>query len=179
MRLLIITGRKAAGKTEFAKLFKEQGIPTVEMSDFIYQEMRKQGHFTMDAIEVGKFAKELRDKKGRDIVARLAWDYIKTLDSELVVVSGARSPEEIDFFRKVANPITLLVRADDDIRYKRIVERAREGDVLTYEEFLKKEELEDKLGLSQIIPDLIIENNGTFREFKEKALRFLRFILNR
>ena len=178
MRLLIITGRKAAGKTEFAHIFKEQNVPTIEMSDFIYQEMRRQGRFTMDAIEVGKFAKELRDKKGRDIVARLAWEHIKKLPNELVVVSGARSPEEIEFFRTVAHAITLKIHADDQIRYKRIVERGREGDVLTYEEFLKKEELEDKLGLSQIIPDLILENNGTFKEFKEKSLRFLRFILN-
>ncbi|MCS7122642.1 MAG: AAA family ATPase [Candidatus Micrarchaeota archaeon] len=174
MRILVIVGKRGAGKTEFAKRISDR-IPVYEMSEYVYREMRIRGINTQDAIKVGEFAKRLREEKGNDIVARLLWEDIK--NKELVAVSGARSPEEIEFFRRNADVLVIKVHADPQVRYRRILQRHREGDVTDYETFLKKEALEEALGVNMIKEDIIIDNNSTIEDFERKIKHLVLFII--
>lgn len=95
------------------------------MSDYVYREMRKAGIDRFDAITVGEFAKRLRIERGNDIVAKLLWEDIKGLD--IVVISGARSPEEVEFFRKNADVLVIKV---DALQKLDITEYYRELDLV-------------------------------------------------
>lgn len=174
MKIILITGKRGAGKTEFAKMIAKN-IPVYEMSEYVYREMKKANIDRFDAITVGQFAKELREKYGKDIVARLLWGDIKNKD--IVVVSGARSPEEVDFFRQNAKVIVIKIDARSEIRYQRIIQRNRAGDIRSYEEFLEKEKLDEQLGVDQILEDVIIDNNHDINTLRKKIDHLVDFIL--
>ncbi len=174
MKIILITGKRGAGKTEFAKMIAKN-IPVYEMSEYVYREMKKANIDKFDAITVGQFAKDLRKKYGNDIVARLLWDDIK--DKQIVVISGARSPEEVDFFRQRAKVIVIKIDAKPEIRYERIVQRNRHGDIRSYEQFLEKEKLDEQLGVDQIIEDIIIDNNHDIDLLKRKIDHLVDFII--
>ncbi|MEM1971127.1 MAG: AAA family ATPase [Candidatus Anstonellales archaeon] len=176
MKIILITGKRGAGKSELAKLLSSR-IPVYEMSDYVYREMRKAGIDRFDAITVGEFAKRLRTERGNDIVAKLLWEDIKGLD--IVVISGARSPEEVEFFRKNADVLVIKVDALPEIRYHRILQRARPGDVKSFDDFIKKERLDEELGVGTILEDIIIDNNYDLGVFRLKVENLLKFILDR
>ncbi len=98
---------------------------------------------------------------GRDAVAQLVWKKIERDRPEKAVIVGARSPEEIEFLRRRTEVVVAEIRADDEIRKSRGADPGRDAS-------------DEKLGLKDCITmaDVVIENNGTLEELKEKARFF-------
>lgn len=174
MKIVLVTGRRGSGKTEMLKYLQNKFI-TVEMSKYVYAEMDKAGIQDKSSTNVGIFSKQLRERFGNDIVAKLVWDDIKDYEG-IIFIFGVRSPEEIEFFKKKAKVLVVKIDSSDENRFKRILARNREGDPVTYEEFLKKEQLEDLLGLNQIKEDIIISNDKDIKEFYSKIDNLINFL---
>ena len=176
MRFLLVVGRRGAGKGEILEVAKALGFPVYEMSYGLRKEMEEKG------MEVNKetlpaYAMEVREKHGYDYVARLAWKYVKDLEG-VVVISGVRSKEEVDFFSSKGPVLILEIKAKDKVRFERVLSRGREDDPKSYEEFLERERKEDALGLNAVIwlADVHMPNEGSLEEFRARAKRFLLFL---
>src|SRR6202030_915461 len=85
------------------------------------------------------------------------------------VVSGFRSPEEIDFLRRTFSPqgrnfVTLFIEADEDARFQRLRARMRPGDDISLEDFRCRDLQQRRMGLEEIrlLPSVAtLRNDGT------------------
>jgi len=152
------------------------GLPVVTMGDVVRDEASKHS-IPMTSEDVGRFADELRKKFGEDIIARLCVPIIKDL-STTVIVDGIRSLAEVERFRKEFGDDFVLigVEAMDELRYERAKKRGREDEVRSYEEFLRRDEREKKWGVEEALKsaNVVIENNSSLEEFREKVREVLR-----
>jgi dephospho-CoA kinase len=111
--------------------------------------------------------KRLRDRLGDDIVAKLAFERAKRNCFKKVVFVGARSPGEIEFFRKNIEKFSLVAIESD--KAKRFERRAA-TDGQRMKSFLERDKWElQKFGLGKVIDaaDHTIENNSTIDEFQK------------
>ena len=175
MKIIAFTGMPGSGKSEAVKIAKELGIPVIRMGDCIWEEVKKRGLGLNDE-NVGRIADEMRKKHGMDIWARRTMEKIDK-SHDKIVIDGIRNIEEMDFFREKLGKDFLLVaiHASPETRYKRLMDRKREDDNLTIDRIKNRDERELRWGIGVLIAlaDVIIVNEGSLDEFKEKVINII------
>jgi len=173
--LLGLTGRQCSGKSEIAKILREFGFDVLEMGEVLKSQIGKEDP---SIEEVSKFAIEVRKKMGRGAVAKLAIPILrrKLSSGGKVVISGVRSPEEVEIFRKEFKEFLLIrVKSEKGNRIERALKRGRPDDPSSMEEFIEKEKLEEELGIEETMAmaEFEILNEGTLEELRRKTLELL------
>lgn len=166
--LIGLTGRNASGKSTIVNWFSKKGLETSSCSDSIRAWLAEQNiQPTRDALIEG--GRELRRKGGAGILAEML---LEILDGKDAVVDSIRTPGEVEALRKRDDFILIEVRANTETRWKRLQSRARTGDPLDKETFLKQERAEAEakddagqaLNATAELADLVILNDGTEKE---------------
>ena len=166
--LIGLTGRNASGKSTIVNWFSKKGLETSSCSDSIRAWLAEQNiEPTRDALIEG--GRELRRKGGAGILAEML---LEILDGKDAVVDSIRTPGEVEALRKRDDFILIEVRANTETRWKRLLSRARTGDPLDKETFLKQERAEAEakddagqaLNATAELADLVILNDGTEKE---------------
>ncbi len=170
MKIICITGMPLAGKTLAASFAKELGLPVISMGDKIRE---------IEEADASKLIFEIREKYGRDYVARKCGEEIERLNRD-VVIEGIRNIEEVEYFKKLGNVYLIAIHASPATRFKRALNRKRKDDPKNYEEFKERDERELKLGLGNTIAlsDYMIVNEGSEEELKKNFIEMLNKILN-
>jgi dephospho-CoA kinase len=177
MKIIAFTGMPFSGKSEAVKIAQEMNIPVIRMGDMIWHETKKRG-LKLSEKNVGTIADIMRKEHGMDIWAQRTLEKIKLLkDIEKIVIDGIRNIEEIEAFENELGKDFLLiaVQVADDIRYKRAMNRGREDDSLDIELIKTRDKRELSWGLENVIAsaEIIVSNEGTMGEFKEKIKKIL------
>jgi len=166
--LIGLTGRNASGKSTIVNWFSKKGLETSSCSDSIRAWLAEQNiEPTRDALIEG--GRELRRKGGAGILAEML---LEILDGKDAVVDSIRTPGEVEALRKRDDFILIEVRANTETRWKRLQSRARTGEPLDKETFLKQERAEAEakddagqaLNATAELADLVILNDGTEKE---------------
>jgi len=167
-----LTGPNASGKGEAALYIKSKGFVYHSLSDILREEAKGQG---IEALRENliRLGNELRRKSGP---SALALRVIETLsETEDHVVDSIRNPSEVEALRKVKGFVLLGIDAPVEVRFKRGVERKRPGDAETLDDFIKKEEKENKDNIEgqQLkkclqMADVTITNDSTIKEFRKR-----------
>ncbi len=166
--LIGLTGRNASGKSTIVNWFSKKGLETSSCSDSIRAWLAEQNiEPTRDALIEG--GRELRRKGGAGILAEML---LEILDGKDAVVDSIRTPGEVEALRKRDDFILIEVRANTETRWERLQSRARTGDPLDKETFLKQERAEAEakddsgqaLNATAELADLVILNDGTEKE---------------
>ena len=175
MKVIAFTGMPGSGKSEAVRVAREIGIPVVRMGDCVWEEVKKRG-LELNDENVGRIANEMREKHGMDIWARRTLEKIDP-SWDKVVIDGVRNIEEVEFFREKLGKDFMLVaiHASPETRYKRLMERKREDDSTTLEKIKERDERELRWGIGVVIAlaDVIIVNEGSLEEFREKVKNLL------
>ena len=166
--LIGLTGRNASGKSTIVNWFSKKGLETSSCSDSI-RASRVGSIFCSASHALIEGGRELRRKGGAGILAEML---LEILDGKDAVVDSIRTPGEVESLRKRDDFILIEVRANTETRWKRLQSRARTGDPLDKETFLKQEraEVEAKddagqaLNATAELADLVILNDGTEKE---------------
>ncbi|PPD18797.1 MAG: hypothetical protein CTY24_12315 [Methylobacter sp.] len=179
--LIIICGPSCAGKTTLAEyLAGKFGYYHIEASDFMYLSYY-QRHGVTSTVKIGDFAEQaLKDQP--EIVARQILQNIQENKANLVVVTGFRSPLEIEWFQNYytgEHPILVcFVTADADIRFMRSVSRNRDETASNRDTFDSADKQQFAMGLGEIenrFDSSTIKNNESlesfFSFFEEKYLK--------
>lgn len=177
-----MTGRNAAGKGAAAKFLESKGFYYYSLSDVIREEVRKAGlELTREQlIETGR---ELRDTKGLDVLAREILNRIEV--DKNYVVDSFRHPAEVETFRGQPGFRLIAVEADPEIRFKRIKQRGRENDPVTFEEFRSVEEQEiasqedkgQQLRACEQLADFRVTNDGSLEELQGQVAELPRRVM--
>ena len=177
MKIIAFTGMPFSGKSEAVKIAKDMNIPVIRMGDMIWKETKNRG-LTLSDNNVGKIADSMRKQHGMDIWAKKTLKKIRLLkDINKIVIDGVRNIEEIEVFEKELGKDFLLiaVQVGDDIRYKRAKNRGREDDSINLNLIKKRDKRELSWGIGNVIAsaEIVVSNEGTLEEFKQKIQKIL------
>lgn len=167
-----LTGLNAAGKGMVADILAEYGYHCFSLSDLVREKAESKGlELARDnLIRVGN---SLREKGGPGILAEMILDRL----DEYSVIDSIRNPEEVNVLRTLDGFILLGIKAHSKVRFERMLNRGRFGDPVVYEDFIKKEEIEnsDKSTGQQLyncleMADQYIDNNGGVEELRKNII---------
>jgi len=137
--LIGLTGRNAAGKGEVARYLQRKSFYYYSLSDVIRDEIRSRGEDpTRDRLII--VGNELRQKYASNILAERTLAKIE--DDKHYIIDSIRNPAEVDAFRAAKHFKLIRVEAPADVRFQRILQRHRESDPRTFEEFVALENRE-------------------------------------
>ena len=162
-----LTGPARSGKDTLAGyLVKEYGFKHFDFYRDVFMEEMKKKKLKPTKQNASKLGDELRKKGGRGVMADLL---LPKIDVEDAVITGFRSPEEVQLFRsKTAKFHLIMINAPKETRYKR-KDTTEKG---TFEEFLTRDERDFKnKGMERVfrMADKTIENDGTIEELHMKV----------
>jgi len=137
--LIGLTGRNAAGKGEVARYLQKKSFYYYSLSDAIRDEIRSRGEQpTRERLII--IGNELRQRHGAAVLAERILSKVE--DDKHYVIDSIRNPSEVEAFREAKHFKLIRVEAPPEVRFQRIVNRQRESDPKTYEEFVALENRE-------------------------------------
>jgi len=171
-RVYCFTGYPASGKSTAGEIASDEGYPVIEMGEAVRS--RAYDALGKDATseEIGEWATQHREVKSNDIFARYTAESVASESSEIVIIDGLRTLNELQVFRNRFETVVLVyVETPFETRLQRIQTRNREdeGDY-TKENLQERDAREDEWGVKELLKndhfDIKIRNTGSFEEFK-------------
>ena len=147
MKVIGICGKIGAGKDTFADyLVRKHNFVKLTMSDIIKKEMESRGLDVANRFRFQQFSKEMKEEYGKDIWAKACVEYARKNHIRRVVISGLRDTAELNFFRTLGDDFRMVsIKAEQQIRFKRIKNRKSIKDVEIFADFIKQEVDEGRL----------------------------------
>jgi dephospho-CoA kinase len=179
MKICAIVGKPGSGKTTAIDAIKDLGL-VVTMGDVVRNEAKKR-NLKPSGSNIGKIAKELREKEGPAIIAEKCVDLLQKLKEEKVIfVDGVRSLSEVNVFRKYWEFPIIAIVVNEKKRFKWLFERGRSDDPQNLAELKERDERETQFGLDELISkaDFIIENNSSAEDLKKKTRKIILDIIS-
>jgi len=164
-----------SGKDVFREVFRELGFPIVVMGDMVRAEAEQRG-LPLTPENLGKIMLELRAEEGVGVLAKRCLPRIKALDSQVVVIDGIRSLDEVAEYKKEYPDLRIVaVHASPKTRFERLVKRNRSDDPKDWKTFNERDMRELSVGLGNVIAtaDVMAINEGTLEDFKQKVRQLL------
>ena len=154
-----------AGKSTIADGLKLKGYDIVNMGNAVREEAKKR-NLEPSRSNLGKLMLELREKNGPGAVAELIKPQIESSISNVILIDGVRSNDEIEVLRKVGNVKLLAIHASTDTRFNFLQKRGRSDDPQTKEHFEERDNRELGVGISNSIAlsDYAISNVGLTKD---------------
>ncbi len=161
-----LTGLARSGKDTVANyLEKKYGFKHLDFArDALFAEAEKRG-IEKDKISLSILGDELRQEQGRAVLAKIINSKIK--ENEDYVITGFRSPEEVDMIRNEhLNFVLIEINASPATRFKRRNEKDPDNEELFNAR--DKRDIHNK-GLGDVLKmaDYKMQNQGTLEELYE------------
>ncbi|MCD6247050.1 MAG: hypothetical protein J7J87_01275 [Candidatus Diapherotrites archaeon] len=163
MLVIVVVGLARSGKDTVAKyLVEKHGFKQLDFFRDVIVPLMKSHGLEITKANAASFGNEMRAKYGMGVFGKKIAELMKGY--EKVVVTGARSPEELTPIEALAERFHILrVEAPKELRFS----RRTELDPQSREEFFArdKNDIENK-GLGKVLElaDLVIVNNSTLDE---------------
>lgn len=172
----LVCGLPCAGKTTLGEfLSKDRGYYHIEASDFMYLSYYEK-HGTDSTVKIGDFAEKVL-KETPSIVVDQTLRHLAEIKDAPFVITGFRSPKEIENFRKKyrgpnrVEPI--FIDADADTRFHRSLARKRNTDITSEKDFYDRDKQQLRMGLGDVKKRLrsnFIANNSSFESYFDSVL---------
>ncbi|WGT34693.1 non-canonical purine NTP pyrophosphatase [Pseudomonas atacamensis] len=175
-RNYIICGSTCAGKTVLASaLTRLHAYRHIEASDFMRCALYTRHGYSSN-MKTQDFAKNaLETDPG--IVARQISEYIKDTPKTGLVITGFRSPKEIEILQEELSEIeleVLFIESSLETRYQRNIKRNRSDAPISFSEFEGKNEIQNAMGLSAIASEAkVIANESSLTTYIRSAVTSL------
>jgi len=173
VRVICLTGMPGCGKEEFVKVAQDRGFAILRMGDVVREEAKRRGVKFSDET-VGGMAHEERVKHGFGVWASRTVPHVT---GETTVIDGIRGREELEVFRQAYGNelVVVAIHASPRTRFARIRERGRGDDVVSWEEFLRRDDRELGWGLGEVIAtaDHMIVNEGDLEGMRRHCRQIL------
>ena len=139
-----------AGKSTIAEGLKSKGYDIVNMGNAVRAEAKKR-NLESTRENLGKLMLELREQNGPGAIAELIKSEIELSSSNVILVDGVRSNDEIQVLKKFGNVKLLAIHASTGTRFDFLQKRGRSDDPQTQEHFEERDNRELGVGISNSI----------------------------
>jgi len=179
MKIIGFCGLPGSGKSTAIEAIADLG-KIVTMGDVIRDEAKKR-NIEPSGKNLGKIAKDLREKGGPSVIAKKCIELIKNLDDEIVIVDGVRSFYEVNEFRREWKFPLIAIELSDQERFKRLYERARSDDSKSIDEIIQRDKREIGFGLKEVVrnADYKIQNDSTKEMLKTKTRKLVLEVIDK
>ena len=170
-----VAGMPGAGKTEISRIANETGSDAVYMGDVIREEANLR-RLEPTPKNIGSIMLKLREEEGPTVVAKRCIPKIISTNTDVVLVDGVRSLNEVQEFKKSFSDFFLIaVHSSPETRFKRLFRRKRSDDPNGWKVFLERDlrELCVGQGNVMVMSDYMIVNEGTLDDYKAKIREVL------
>ena len=164
-----------AGKSTIAEGLKPKGYDIINMGNAVRKEAKKR-NLESTRSNLGKLMLELREKNGPGAIAELIKSEIESSPSNVILIDGVRSNDEIQVLKKFGIVKLLAIHASTDTRFDFLQKRGRSDDPQTKEHFEERDNRDLGVGISNSIAlsDYAISNIGlTKDELIESAFKII------
>lgn len=173
-----LAGEMASGKgTISGYLEKKYGAKTYRFSD-VLRNILKILYVEESRGNISDLSSVVRKTFGEDIISKAAAENIKEIDNEIVILDGARRPDDLKYLKEMPEFKLVFVDTDIDNRYERIIKRGENLDdnAKTPEEFKRdhEREAESQASVLKNMADIIINNNGTIEDLHKQVDEILK-----
>lgn len=187
MLIVGVVGQIASGKSVLVEyLKKEYNFTSFSLSTIVHEELEKDNikEFTRETMQ--EIGNRLRRENGDGILARRAVDRLNEQKKERIIIEGIRNPGEIEFLKKNPNFILIGVKANRELRYKRLLSRAKPWDAKNWNNFVKIDRQDlgfgqkksgQQVGKCYDYCDYIITNNKDLDDFQKKIEELMKKIV--
>lgn len=174
MKIICLVGMPGAGKGEINKILESEKIPVVVMSSIVREEVKKR-NLELNIKNLDNVAVDLREKFGKDVVAKRTAEKIKKIKSDIVCVDGLRNMEEITPLKDAGDVYIISVSAPEEMRFERLLKRKEQRDPKNIEEFKWREQKQIGLGISKVVEaaNYDITNDGDLQSLRDKIIKIL------
>ena len=154
-----------AGKSTIADGLKPKGYDIINMGNIVREEAKKR-NLEATRENLGKLMLELREKNGPGAIAELVKPQIESSISDVILIDGVRSNDEIQVLRKFGTVKLLAIHASTNTRFDFLQKRGRTDDPQTIEHFEERDNRELGVGISNSIAlsDYAISNIGLTKD---------------
>lgn len=178
-----VVGQIAVGKGILVEyLTKKLGFVSFSLSSILHEELKKTGikEFTRKTLQ--DLGDRLRKQYGDDVLARRAIKVLLKQKKNRVVIEGIRNPGEIEFLKKNPNFILIGVKANRQLRFKRLLSRSKPWDPKTWNDFVSVDrrdlgvgqgKLGQQVGKCLNYCDFILTNNKDLKDFQRKVKKLM------
>ncbi|MFA6533436.1 MAG: AAA family ATPase [Patescibacteria group bacterium] len=180
-KVIGVVGQIASGKGILVKYLTEKlGFTSFSLSSIVHAELEKKGKVKFTRQTLQDVGDELRRVNGDDVLAQRIIKAINEQKKDSIVIEGIRNPGEIEFLKKNSNFILIGVKANRELRFKRVLSRGKEWDPKTYEDFLKVDRRDlgvkqqrsgQQVGKCLAYCDYVLTNNEDVGDFEKKVER--------
>ncbi|MGH1565996.1 MAG: AAA family ATPase [Nitrosopumilus sp.] len=173
--IVCLTGMPGAGKSTIAEGLQSKGYDIINMGNTVREEAKKR-NLEPTRSNLGKLMLEIREKNGPGAVAELVKPLIESSTTNVILIDGIRSNDEIQVLRKFGNVKLLAIHASINTRFDFLQKRGRSDDPQTKEHFEERDNRELDVGISNPIAlsDNAISNTDlTKDELIEAAFRII------
>lgn len=174
MKVVAAVGRNASGKDELADyVHRRCDIPVLVLGDVARDRARERGVEPTRA-NLHRLSQQAMAEHGDDFFMQRLIDEIEAHDWPAVVISGVRTPTDVETLRARFGSHLLVVHVevgDPRERYRRMQERDAPRDPESYEAFLRQErEEEEMFSVGQAIDraDVTVRNDTTLEAFHHR-----------
>ena len=184
--IICLVGESAAGKGMVVSLLSEFGYRAVSLSDEVRRLASEVGMVNPTREDLQLLAIEARKVGGVDIFAQGTVNKEVFIHAPHLVIDGIRHPSEIALIRSKAESsariLVCAVIADAETRYLRVLDRKKDSDPSTLEQFQKNDARERGENGSEFsqqnivciqMADVELKNNGTVHELREQIMCLL------
>ncbi|MBN4046201.1 AAA family ATPase [Nitrosarchaeum koreense] len=163
--IVCLTGMPGAGKSTIAEGLESKGYDIVNMGNAVRAEAKKR-NLESTRENLGKLMLELREQNGPGAIAELIKSEIESSSSNVILVDGIRSNDEIQVLKKFGNVKLLAIHASTGTRFDFLQKRGRSDDPKTQEHFEERDNRELGVGISNSIAlsDYAISNIGLTKD---------------
>lgn len=154
--ILLVMGLPCAGKTTLGvHLSSSHGYYHIEASDFMKRAFHERHGYLSD-VSIESFAERILQADPSIVVAHVLREIIGSR-SDLVIVTGFRSSEEVRLFKLgylgPSQVLSWVITANSSLRYRRSSNRARSDAPTSFERFKQRDKTQKQMGLGRIIKD--------------------------
>jgi len=170
-----VTGMSGSGKATVRQVAETMGYSTVVMGDEVREEAKRR-NLELTQENLGKIMLKLREEEGSAAIAKRCIPKIEKAKSNIVIVDGVRSLQEVEEFKKHFKDFTLIaVHASPKTRFQRLFHRERTDAPRSWQTFTERDLRELNIGLGTVIAmaDYMIINEGTKEQIRQKAREVL------
>jgi len=205
MLIIGVVGQIASGKGILVSYLTEKlGFTSFSLSSAVHREIEKKGIKKYTRQMLQDVGDEMRRREGDEVLARRVIEAIqkqtiedrkskvkKNLFSifnyqppssifyhrQSIIIDGIRNPAEIEFLRNNSNFILIGVKANRELRFKRLLFRGKEWDPKTYNDFVKVDRRDlgvdqnksgQQVGKCLAYCDYVLTNNKDLGDFEKK-----------
>lgn len=170
--ILCFTGLIASGKDVSKKYLEEKyGAKSLRFSSLLREALDCLG-VENNRDNIIKLSTWSRESFGNDLLAKTITKKAKEIEAKIVVIDGARRPDDLIYLRKEKNFYLIAIEAETEKRYERSVLRNENSgdDKKSFIDFLKDQEKETEKTIPETmaLADFVINNNDNVSSLYKK-----------